>query len=87
MAVAIAEQFFGCFISMQNWSDTWLPKGISTYLCGLFAKKCFGNNAYREWIQSVSIALLFSQFVVKKCNRLDNLTLTFKNDINMCSGL
>uniref|UniRef100_A0A023F4P3 Transcription initiation factor TFIID subunit 2 n=1 Tax=Triatoma infestans TaxID=30076 RepID=A0A023F4P3_TRIIF len=50
MAQAIAEQFFGCFISMQNWSDAWLPKGISTYLCGLYAKKCFGNNSYREWI-------------------------------------
>lgn len=55
MAQAIAEQFFGCFISMQNWSDMWLPKGISTYLTGLYAKKCFGNNEYREWIQSVSI--------------------------------
>lgn len=54
MAQAVAEQFFGCFISMQNWSDTWLPKGISTYLTGLYAKKCFGNNEYREWIQSVS---------------------------------
>ena len=53
MALAIAEQFFGCFISMQNWSDSWLPKGISTYLCGLYSKKCFGNNAYREWIHSV----------------------------------
>ncbi|XP_029050088.1 transcription initiation factor TFIID subunit 2 [Osmia bicornis bicornis] len=52
MAQAVAEQFFGCFISMQNWSDTWLPKGISTYLTGLYAKKCFGNNEYREWVQS-----------------------------------
>ena len=52
MAQAVAEQFFGCFISMQNWSDMWLPKGISTYLTGLYAKKCFGNNEYREWIQS-----------------------------------
>uniref|UniRef100_A0A1B6LDU4 Transcription initiation factor TFIID subunit 2 n=1 Tax=Graphocephala atropunctata TaxID=36148 RepID=A0A1B6LDU4_9HEMI len=52
MALAIAEQFFGCFISMQNWSDIWLPKGIATYLTGLYAKKCFGNNAYREWIHS-----------------------------------
>ncbi|KAF7989013.1 hypothetical protein HCN44_007323 [Aphidius gifuensis] len=52
MAQAIAEQFFGTFISMENWSDTWLPKGISTYLTGLYAKKCFGNNEYRDWIQS-----------------------------------
>uniref|UniRef100_A0A0A9Y392 Transcription initiation factor TFIID subunit 2 n=3 Tax=Lygus hesperus TaxID=30085 RepID=A0A0A9Y392_LYGHE len=50
MAQAVAEQFFGCFISMQNWSDAWLPKGVSYYLTGLYSKKCFGNNAYREWI-------------------------------------
>lgn len=52
MSKAIAEQFFGCFISLQNWSDTWLAKGIAEYLCGLYSKKCFGNNEYREWIQS-----------------------------------
>ncbi|CAH1119125.1 unnamed protein product [Phaedon cochleariae] len=52
MAQAIAEQFFGCFISMQNWSDVWLNKGISQYLCGLYCKKSFGNNEYRELIQS-----------------------------------
>nr|NVI78969.1 TBP-associated factor 2 [Cucujiformia] len=52
MSNAIAEQFFGCFISMQNWSDMWLNKGISQYLCGLYCKKCFGNNEYREMIQS-----------------------------------
>lgn len=52
MSEAIGEQFFGCFITMQNWSDTWLAKGCAQYLCGLYSKKCFGNNAYREWIQS-----------------------------------
>lgn len=52
MTKAIAEQFFGCFITMHNWSDTWLAKGIAEYLCGLYSKKCFGNNDYREWIQS-----------------------------------
>lgn len=64
MAQAVAEQFFGCFISMQNWSDTWLPKGISTYLTGLYAKKCFGNNEYREWIQSVH-KISFSLIYIK----------------------
>lgn len=28
-----------------------LVSGIAAYLCGLYAKKCFGNNEYREWIQ------------------------------------
>lgn len=52
LSTAIAEQFFGCFITMQNWSDTWLARGIAQYLCGLYSKKCFGTNEYREWIQS-----------------------------------
>ncbi|XP_026465105.1 LOW QUALITY PROTEIN: transcription initiation factor TFIID subunit 2-like, partial [Ctenocephalides felis] len=51
MSRAIAEQFFGCFITMQSWSDTWLNKGIAEYLCGLYSKKCFGNNDYREWVR------------------------------------
>lgn len=52
MSRAIAEQFFGCFITSHHWSDTWLAKGIAEYLCGLYSRKCFGNNEYREWIQS-----------------------------------
>jgi len=52
MSRAIAEQFFGCFITSHHWSDTWLGKGIAEYLCGLYSRKCFGNNEYREWIQS-----------------------------------
>lgn len=52
MSKAIGEQFFGCFITMQNWSDTWLAKGIAEYLCGLYTKKSFGNNNYREWVQT-----------------------------------
>lgn len=51
----MAEQFFGCFISTQNWSDWWLTCGIALYMSGLFAKKCFGNNSYREWIHNVFI--------------------------------
>lgn len=51
MTRAIAEQFFGCFITSRKWSDTWLAKGIAEYLCGLFSRKCFGNNEYRTWIQ------------------------------------
>lgn len=51
MSQAIAEQFFGCFITMQSWSDIWLNKGIAEYLCGLYSKKCFGNNDYREWVR------------------------------------
>ncbi|CAB3360242.1 Hypothetical predicted protein [Cloeon dipterum] len=50
MAQAIAEQFFGCFITMERWSDLWLCHGIATYLTGLYTKKCFGDNEYLDYI-------------------------------------
>ncbi|XP_052846628.1 transcription initiation factor TFIID subunit 2 [Drosophila gunungcola] len=52
MSRAVAEQFFGCFITSHHWSDTWLAKGIAEYLCGLYSRKCFGNNEYRAWVQA-----------------------------------
>lgn len=51
MSKAIAEQFFGCFITMKNWNDVWLARGIAEYLNGFYNKKCFGNNAYRAWVR------------------------------------
>ncbi|CAG2104136.1 unnamed protein product [Medioppia subpectinata] len=44
---AVAQQFFGCFITMQSWSDAWLPRGISAFLALQYYKKAFGNNEYR----------------------------------------
>ena len=70
MAVAVAAQFFGCFISTEKWSDRcvsgfsfniflniylffllrWIKTGIPMYLMGLWVKKTFGNNEYRDLI-------------------------------------
>ncbi|XP_033645134.1 transcription initiation factor TFIID subunit 2-like isoform X1 [Asterias rubens] len=50
MAQSLAEQYFGCFVSSQSWSDLWLPKGISKYLTGLLLKRMFGVNEYRYHI-------------------------------------
>ncbi|XP_048582004.1 transcription initiation factor TFIID subunit 2 isoform X3 [Nematostella vectensis] len=50
LAQALAEQFFGCYICMQDWSDAWLCSGIAGYLYSLYVKKAFGNNEYRYWI-------------------------------------
>ncbi|XP_038057385.1 transcription initiation factor TFIID subunit 2-like [Patiria miniata] len=50
MAQSLSEQFFGCFVGSQSWSDLWLPKGISKYLTGLLLKRMFGVNEYRYHI-------------------------------------
>lgn len=51
ISLAVAEQFFTCFLSRQGWNDAWLTQGISSYLAGLHFKKVFGNNEYRYWVQ------------------------------------
>ena len=64
MAAAIAQQFFGCFISMQSWVDAWLPKGIATYLATLYKRRMFGNNEYRHFIcQEMKIVQEYEQQV------------------------
>ncbi|CAH8561895.1 unnamed protein product [Dicrocoelium dendriticum] len=52
ISLAIASQFFGCFIAMHTWSDAWLPTGIAGYLSGLYQKRVFGNNEYRRIISN-----------------------------------
>lgn len=47
LSQSIAEQFFGCFITMQLWSDAWLTRGISAFIASQYYKKAFGNNEYR----------------------------------------
>lgn len=39
-------------------SDSWLQAGITTYLYGLYMKKTFGNNEYRDWIREVLIIIV-----------------------------
>ena len=45
---SIACQFYGSFITIDRWSDRWLKKGLSMYLAGLYNKKTFGTNEYRQ---------------------------------------
>ncbi|XP_068202285.1 transcription initiation factor TFIID subunit 2 isoform X2 [Palaemon carinicauda] len=50
MALCVAQQFFGCFLSRHAWADAWLTTGIAHYLMGLYVKKHFGFNEYKHWI-------------------------------------
>ena len=51
LSQAIAEQFFGHFITMNSTNfDAWLTRGISYYLGTQYFKKSFGNNQYRYYI-------------------------------------
>ncbi|CAH8475077.1 unnamed protein product [Heterobilharzia americana] len=50
VSLAVAHQFFGCFLIMDTWCDAWLTFGLAGYLCGLYQKRVFGNNEYRKTI-------------------------------------
>jgi len=47
LSLALANQWFGNYISVRSWSDLWLRFGLSTHLAGLFFKQMFGLNEYR----------------------------------------
>ena len=53
IVLSVAQQFFGCFLSRNAWADAWLTSGISRYLMGLYVKKYFGFNEYKDWIHAV----------------------------------
>ena len=50
LARGLAAQFFGCYVSTEKWSDRWIKKGIQLYLMGLWVRKTFGNNEYRDLV-------------------------------------
>ena len=50
LALGLAAQFFGCYVSTEKWSDRWIKKGIPIYLMSLWVKKTFGNNEYRDLV-------------------------------------
>jgi len=58
LAKALAEQYFGCFISMSSWSAAWLTRGISHFVATQYQRKIFGNNEYRYNVQETMKKLI-----------------------------
>lgn len=54
LAMSLALQWFGNFISVKTWADSWIYYGIAGYLSNLFYRHIFGHNAYRLRIQKES---------------------------------
>ncbi|KAJ1954079.1 hypothetical protein EC988_002625, partial [Linderina pennispora] len=47
LGLAIAQQWFGTYITPDEWSDMWLVVGLAGFAAGLFVKHNLGNNEYR----------------------------------------
>ncbi|KAK0424593.1 hypothetical protein QR680_008740 [Steinernema hermaphroditum] len=46
LAYGVAEQFFGCFVSVSEWADMWLVKGLAAFITGLYIERHFGMSEY-----------------------------------------
>ncbi|VDK17278.1 unnamed protein product [Anisakis simplex] len=53
LALAIAQQFFGCFVNAANWLDTWLMKSLASFITGLFIERYFGMSEYLFQIKKI----------------------------------
>ncbi|KAJ1731129.1 hypothetical protein LPJ61_002684, partial [Coemansia biformis] len=47
LGLAIAQQWFGTYVTPETWSDYWLVVGLAGYIAGLFVKHNLGNNEHR----------------------------------------
>ncbi|KAI9597798.1 hypothetical protein BDF19DRAFT_420676 [Syncephalis fuscata] len=47
LALSLAIQWFGVYITPASNNDAWLVEGLAEYLCAAYLKKRLGNNEYR----------------------------------------
>ncbi|KAJ2711563.1 hypothetical protein H4R19_003189, partial [Coemansia spiralis] len=47
LGLAIAQQWFGTYVTPETWGDYWLVVGLAGYIAGLFVKHNLGNNEHR----------------------------------------
>uniref|UniRef100_A0A0M3IST5 Peptidase_M1 domain-containing protein n=1 Tax=Ascaris lumbricoides TaxID=6252 RepID=A0A0M3IST5_ASCLU len=53
LALAVAQQFFGCFVNAAHWLDTWLMRSLASFITGLFIERYFGTSEYLFRIRKV----------------------------------
>ncbi|KAI1715134.1 peptidase family m1 domain-containing protein [Ditylenchus destructor] len=46
LALAIAQQFFGCFVSPSDFTELWLVKSLARFITALFVERSFGLSEY-----------------------------------------
>ncbi|KAJ1983367.1 hypothetical protein H4R34_001317 [Dimargaris verticillata] len=51
LSLALAEQWFGVYITPKAWSDLWLTTGLAGHMAGQYFKHHFGLNEYRYRIK------------------------------------
>ncbi|KAJ1971125.1 hypothetical protein H4R35_005450, partial [Dimargaris xerosporica] len=51
LSLALAEQWFGVYITPKAWSDLWLTIGLAGHMASQFFKQHFGLNEYRYRIK------------------------------------
>ncbi|XP_065176434.1 transcription initiation factor TFIID subunit 2-like isoform X2 [Sycon ciliatum] len=47
LSLALAQQYFGCFLCPKSWNEVWLSTGAAAYIQLMFQRRMFGNSHYR----------------------------------------
>ncbi|VDN57339.1 unnamed protein product [Dracunculus medinensis] len=53
LAGALAQQFFGCFVTVTDWLDLWIVKSLSRFIAGLYIERYFGTCEYLYLMQKI----------------------------------
>ena len=48
MSLSLAEQYYGCFVSVNDYHHLWVTKGMAMKLSFEYIRKAFGNNEYHS---------------------------------------
>uniref|UniRef100_A0A914KVE5 Transcription initiation factor TFIID subunit 2 n=1 Tax=Meloidogyne incognita TaxID=6306 RepID=A0A914KVE5_MELIC len=51
LAKAVAQQFFGCFVTSKDFSEIWLIGAISSFMTGIFVERFFGTCEFLFQVQ------------------------------------
>ncbi|VDN05542.1 unnamed protein product [Thelazia callipaeda] len=53
LAFAVAQQFFGCFVTSTCWLDIWLVSSLARSVTGMFVERFFGSAEYLFQISKI----------------------------------